>query len=268
MALNDDGSVLATTTVNPDGVGGSLIQLWDVGTLTPIGPPLHSYEWQRVTALEFSDDPSESVDLIAAGLEGGAINLWDVSDPAAPEAWVSQSGAPLSAPGTEDGSYILDLDVVPYGTLAAGASDGTIRLWDLSLSGQPSGDPLTGHTSFVTSVVLPSFNTVVSAGDDGTIRIWNTNTGAQINVLQPGGRAVAALNDPSPNDAATVASVAGGLLHLWDLATGDPLTSSPLSDTTTDAVEFAYTDPDDLNTVVLATLDTDTGVDLWSLNRG
>ena len=57
-------------------------------------------------------------------------------------------------------------------TLAAGADDGTIRLWNVGDQTQ-LGDPLTGHKSSVGSLYFsPDGTRLLSASDNDTIRIW------------------------------------------------------------------------------------------------
>ena len=61
-------------------------------------------------------------------------------------------------------------------TLASGADDGTIRLWDITdpARPQPLGQPLTGSTAAVVSVAFsPDGRTLASGSLDGTIRLWN-----------------------------------------------------------------------------------------------
>jgi WD40 repeat protein len=56
--------------------------------------------------------------------------------------------------------------------LAAGADDGTIRLWNVDDQTQ-LGDPLTGHKSAVGSLYFsPDGTRLLSASDNDTIRIW------------------------------------------------------------------------------------------------
>lgn len=63
-------------------------------------------------------------------------------------------------------------------------------------------------------------------------------------------------------------TVTGGVLHVYDLASGDPIATTQVAESTTDVVGAALTDPEDPDTLVLLTLDAKTGVDLWALTGG
>jgi hypothetical protein len=52
------------------------------------------------------------------------------------------------------------------------------------------------------------------------------------------------------------------------LASGDPIATTQVAESTTDVVGAALTDPEDPDTLVLLTLDAKTGVDLWALTGG
>src|SRR5262245_48215586 len=66
-------------------------------------------------------------------------------------------------------------------TLATGANDGTIRLWDVATG---EGRVLAGHAGMVTAVAFsPSGDALVSASHDATARLWSPETGASAAVL-------------------------------------------------------------------------------------
>jgi WD40 repeat protein len=85
-----------------------------------MGPPLPG-DGRPVYAVRFSPDSSTLV----SGGSGGAVSLWDVSDPGGPR----QIGEPLS-------STIGSVNTVAFGGaapwLAAGGGSGGTAVWDLS----------------------------------------------------------------------------------------------------------------------------------------
>ena len=66
----------------------------------------------------------------------------------------------------------------PHGhTLATGAVDGTVRLWDVADPAHPlpTGQPLAGDSSPVNAVAFsPDGDTLTGLSSDG-IRLWNMN---------------------------------------------------------------------------------------------
>lgn len=263
MVLNHDGTMLATTTSHAS--DGDLIQLWDVATMTPLGPPLESEERRFVVTMEFGYewDFNRYAEILAVGLDGDQIELWDVTDHEDPHRYVMENGASVF----DSQGQAAQLAFGGMGQLASAGYDGTAQQWHW-WSGTPVGAPLVGHTAAVTSVDFPDgMTTLVTGSADGTIRVWNLATGAQLHVLQPAGRDIEVFRVPSTGFEA-VATVTGGVLHVYDLASGDPIATTQAAESTTDVVGAALTDPEDPDTLVLLTLDAKTGVDLWALTGG
>ena len=109
-------------------------------------------------------------DTLATGSGNGAIQLWNVANPAHPVSL----GPPLAGSGP-----VFAVAFSPDGdTLATGSGHGTIRLWNLAAPAHPVpiGQPLTGDTSYINSVAFsPDGDTLASGSGDGTVRLWNMN---------------------------------------------------------------------------------------------
>ena len=108
-------------------------------------------------------------------------------------------------------------------TLAAGGSDGTVRLWDVP-GGRPIGQPLTGHADQILSVAFsPDGKTLAAGGSDGTVRLWDVPGGRPIG--QPlTGHADQILSVAfSPDGKTLAAGGSDGTVRLWDLPGGRPI---------------------------------------------
>jgi WD40 repeat protein len=68
--------------------------------------------------------------------------------------------------------------------VASGATDGTVRLWDVASSRLLTTLP--SHAGVVFGVVLSwDERRLVSVGDDGQLKVWDVETGASLHVLRP-----------------------------------------------------------------------------------
>ena len=90
-------------------------------------------------------------------------------------------------------AVVFSPDGVPSGLglrLAAGMSDGTVKLWEVPASlspGEQAGKEtltLLGHTDQVQGLAFsPDGKALVTASLDGTAKVWNTATGQEVFTL-------------------------------------------------------------------------------------
>ncbi|CAJ3342984.1 Uncharacterized protein containing caspase domain [Burkholderia pseudomallei] len=163
LAFSPDGSLLAS--------GGAMdanIILWDVNRRTKIRE-IKTATSALIWALSFSQDGKTLVSsenfLNAEG--ASEIALWNVA-----------SGAKLGSV-KRDGNTTRVLALNRSGTLlAAGQTDGVIRLWKVSAEGvTASVATLSGHSSAVSALVFdPSREWLLSGSDGGEIAVWDMKT--------------------------------------------------------------------------------------------
>ncbi|KAG1775912.1 WD40 repeat-like protein [Suillus placidus] len=107
--------------------------------------------------------------------------------------------------------------------IISGSYDCRIHLWDVG-SGQELGEPLQGHKVSVTVVaVSPDGTMFVSGGRDGRILIWNATTrNLATEPCQAHSNRIDSISF-SP-DSATIASIAGTQIKIWDVGTAKLIT--------------------------------------------
>ena len=154
-------------------------------------------------------------------------------------------------------SRVYSVSFSPDGaTLASGALDGTVRLWDV-VTGEPIAT-LEGHTDAVYSVSFsPDGATLASGAGDGTVRLWDVVTGEPIATLEGYTDRVHSVSF-SP-DGVTLASGAGGTILLWAVVTGEAIATL---EGHTDRVESVSFSPDG---ATLASGSLDGTILLWDV---
>lgn len=178
------------------------VRIWDAQTATEHASFRSASN--RVDSLAFRAD---SVLLAVAG-QDNVVRVFDVATGSELSPLVGPTGAVNSVTFSPRGSV-----------LAAASDDGNVYLWNTG-TGARLGT-LTGHTSYVTDLAFNSDGSVLaSASEDDTVRLWKV----------PGGTSLAVLEHPANVDAvafradgAQLASAAGSVIRVWDVAGRAPV---------------------------------------------
>lgn len=114
-------------------------------------------------------------------------------------------------------------------TIASGAKDGTLHLWDVAGwkvdDRQPTVLKWTGHTAAVYSIAFsPDNKLIVSASQDGTIRLWDVVTGEMARILQGETSKIATDVVFSADGKLVAAGDEDGSVRLWDVSSGEERT--------------------------------------------
>ncbi len=236
LAFSPDGRTVASGS--SDGWDGR-VHLWDVATGQDV--TLDGHEGS-VHAVAFSRDGT-----VASASGDATVRLWDVATRSSTTLSRQHFGTPhwvaLSPGGTtlatalpssnavhlwDAATGALDavleghtarLNVVAFSpdgtTLASGASDRTVRLWDVSTSTHIA----TFETPrYVTAVTFSADGRLVaSRHGGGTATVWDVATGEEVAAFQ----GQVGVPGFSPDGSTLVAALEDGRIELWDLASGD-----------------------------------------------
>jgi WD40 repeat protein len=178
--------------INPGGgipadIGESLAFSPDGATLVSGGPENSFLLWDAALGevrTILSNRHSKEIDSIAYSPDGLIIASASADDNVI--LWDAENGNLLQIlsdvnPEAKEGVGFTgsrSIDFSPDGQiLAAGLSDGSVRLWDVN-SGKEIGQTFLGHTARVFAVAFsPDGNILASGGYDDTLLLWDVETG-------------------------------------------------------------------------------------------
>ena len=145
-------------------------------------------------------------------------------------------------------------------TLAFGAEDGTIRLWDVATRATTA--TLDGHRREIPSVTFaPDGRTLASASADGTVKLWDVASGA-VSATIRGVTGQAACVAFSPDGGTLATGWTNRTVTLWDVSAGRTVATFNRHRDWLNAVSFS---PDGRT---LASSSEDGDVILWDLATG
>lgn len=192
VAFSSDGYIMATASAD------TTVKLSVVASAQAVSV-LRGHS-DAVNAVVFSSDGA----LLASAGADRTIRVLDLSQTARRDLL------------TGHGDEIMSLDMTGR-LLASGSRDGTVRLW----RGQDSVGVLSGHLDWVREVAFsPDGTLLASSSRDGSVRLWDVATQTTRAVLPHDGDSRAVTFSP---DGTVVATDNGGVILLWDVASGEQL---------------------------------------------
>jgi WD40 repeat protein len=216
LAFSPDGKLLASSA------GSDGVKLWDVAS----GSESRTLNAGRVASVAFS-----RYGVLATGGADG-VKLWNAA-----------TGLALPIVGQAPSDAVNAVAISSDGrTLAAGADDHTIKLWDL-LTGYPLG-VLSGHDGPVTAVAIsPDGSMLASGGGDKTVRLWKLADKTALRTLSAlgGGNDHIAFVAFSPDGRTLTASGESASIDVLDVPSGQKLRSFGGG---ADAIDCAALSPD------------------------
>ena len=150
-------------------------------------------------------------------------------------------------------------------TLASGAMDSTVRLWDVATGAMQH--KLEGHTEEVSAIAFSSDGkTLASGSHDTTVRLWNVATGAETRKLEGHADVIGAIAfSPDGKTLASGASATDATVRLWNVATGTETRKLEASQSMTAHVSKLVFSPDGKTLTSAAAQDV---MKLWDVATG
>ena len=171
--MHDSGSYVFSVAFSPDGAvlaaasADNLTRLWDIAR--PARPhPGSAGRWRARPVTPSRSRSARTVPCWRSAARTRPSGCGMSPTRPGPSAW-----GPLTGPA----GYVYSVAFSPDGhTLAAGATDGTTWLWQVSHPGRAAPlAELTGPAHQVYSVAFsPSGRTLAAGSADGTVRLWDT----------------------------------------------------------------------------------------------
>lgn len=252
VRFSPDGKSLATCA------GLGTVSLWD------------AHQWQPLRKFEadgITGGIQSVLNTMAWASDGDAIARTNNQQKTV-EILDSQSGDMLHVLSADDNSIVC-VSWSPDGRLvAAGATNGTIIIWDLEESNTPLVIP-SAHSGIVNALEWkPSSLSLISAGQDGNIMVWGSLSGRQTDILEGHTDSVNCL--ASSTDGAVLASGSNdGTIRLWDMKGGSRprLLRNEPNDVQPDLVKFSVVawSPDG---EILACGDSAGNIQIWDTDLG
>lgn len=203
VVVSPNGSQIASA--GEDGT----IRLWTLTNMTLIPDAVFTLG-SPVRGVAFHPDGER---LLAGGeTDDGAITVWHLSDPAAPQAVM-----------TAHDDWLWDLQISPDGSrLASTSDDTTVRLWTIESDGSLSPSAvLTGHSNWVVSAAFsPDSARLASADVNGDLLLWDLSAddpSADPRRLRGHTERVWSLHFVEPLK--LISTSADSTVRLWDLTT-------------------------------------------------
>lgn len=193
------------------------IRIWDIksgNTIRILRGEIDTGEAGKIYAIALSPDGRL---LAAAGhteVKQGAghpIRLYDLATGRILALLKGHSGAVLSLDFSSDGTK-----------LASGGTDDTAIIWDIER--RAAHLQLKGHVGDVNVVRFSSNQRLVTGGDDKTVRLWRVGDGRRVGPLRKHGDVVRDIAISRRANMIASGSV-DGIIKLWDLRNGRPITS-------------------------------------------
>jgi WD40 repeat protein/DNA-binding SARP family transcriptional activator len=214
LAFSPDGGTLAVTSVG-------YVQLWDVRTGSPEGPPLLAPGSDRIEfwTAAFSADGST---LATAGANWhsetpGNVFLWDVTTGQPIGRLPEQGNAVSTVSYSPDGALLVAS--TGYGQ-GVGPAVGDVIIWNVDQSQTERTIP--ADDSGVAWADMSNDGTkLVTGGQSGRERLWDLSTGQPIGPALNGPTNTSTV-DLSP-DGRTLVAAGPGQVIMWDVATGTVL---------------------------------------------
>jgi len=209
-SLEGHKSGVTTVAISRDGrIAGSgdwdgRIILWDLVTGKPLRI-LRRHE-RGIAALTFSPDDTT----LLSGSFDGTVRLWRVLDGKHRQINEGENHQPVRA-----------LAFAPDGrTFLSGWGYDKVRVWDVA-SGREIAN-LAGHDKPVLSIAIsPDGRRAASGGMDGIVHIWDLDSKNKLQTLKKDARNVRSL--AISLNGQFLATVAGNVVKLWDLESGEEL---------------------------------------------